>query len=459
MKKRNIIILMIFILLSSIFILLGESFYNYNNNNLDYMLSLDEYLSGSATGQKGKIGLKIKIDNSGTIREVHVTEKPKSEIAEQALQKLIDNSIDKQYADEIDAVSGATDTSNTYRSIISNLLFDAGQNDIEENKEMVSLTEPENQANIERIPINEEGYKSGLGGFVFNTFQDADYNRNGNLVTNEYICGVILNPHNNIEQVKFDHIVSNISFDRFGRIPTGGAKAYVFASDKSKSGFNGLINDGNYIDIFEFEKQVLTLRRFEEVKNKFLNKKGYTPLVNALENAIENARYIGASKDEPMGLSVNKILKKRDILDSTNDTNGKVNFVSNYCLITSDKSNKISSCMFDYVVNNVTLTGNGKILGSREKEIRTLNELANTQKYSKIDSKLFNIKLQLNALGDFLRGDTIDERLRLISRYIDDKGAPKPNEAFRDLKNIDFIEYINLISDAFVDSVKIGSGV
>lgn len=459
MNKKSVIILSIFAVVSAVFLVFGQSFYNHTKTNLNYMISENEYLYGSATGEKGKIGLKIKVDNAGIIKEVVVTEHTDSEVAIQALQKLIDNSLDKQYADEIDTVTGATDTSNTYKSIISNLLFEAGQYEVEENKTMISLTDPENQFNVERVVVNEEGYKSGLGGYVFNTFQDADYNRNGNLVTNEYICAVVLSPYNNIEKVKFDHIASNISFDRFGKIPTGGAKAYVFASDRSKSGFNGMINDGNYIDIYEFEKQVLALKRFEEVKNKFLNKKGYAPLINALENAIENSRYVGANKEDPMGLSVNKILKKRDIVDSTDETNGKVNFISNYCLITSDKSNKISSCMFDYVVNNVTLTGNGKVLGSREKEIRTLNELANTQKYSKIDSKLFNIKLQLNTLGDFLRGNTIDNMLHLISLYTDERGMAKPDQPFSDLKSIDFIEYINLISDAYVDSIKINSGI
>ena len=459
MNKKSIIILAIFTLLMSIYSIFGQSFYNFTMDKFNYMVSANEYLFGSATGEKGKIGLKVKIDNSGTIKEVIVTEHSNSEIAIPALQKLIDNSLDKQYADEIDSVTGATDTSNTYKTIISNLLFEAGQNEVEENKTMISLTDPENQYNIERIPRNEEGYKSGLGGFVFNTFLDADYNRNGNLVTNEYICAVILNPYNNIEQVKFDHIVSNISFDRFGKVPTGGAKAYVFSSDRSKSGFNGLINDGNYIDIYDFEKQVISLRRFEDVKNKFLNKKGYTPLINALEKAIDNSRFIGANKEDPMGLSVNKILKKRDIIDSTEDINGKVNFISNYCLITTDKSNKISSCMFDYVVNNVTLTGSGKILGSREKEIRTLNELANTKKYSKIDSIMYNMKLQLNTLGDFMRGNTIDNMLHLISLYTDDRGMAKQDEPFADLKNIDFIEYINLISDAYVDAIKINTSV
>ena len=455
MKIKNVLILAVFAILSAITILLSNNIYVFLTDKMNLATESREFLYGSAVGEKGRISLKLKVDNSGAIKEVVVTEHPDSDISVQALQKLIDNSLDKQYADEIDSVTGATDTSNTYKTIISSILTEPSYQELEENTEKVSLTEPDVQYAIERTVVNREGFKSGLGGFVMNTFEDASYNKNGNLVTHEYICAVVLNENNRIEQVKFDHVVSNISFDRFGKVPTGGAKAYVFTSDKSKSGFNGITNDGNYVNIFDFEKEVLTYRHFEEIKSRFIGKKGYAPYIYALENAIDNSRFIGASQGDTLGLSVNKILKKRDIIDSTEEENGKVNFESNYCLITTDKTQVISSCMFDNVVNLVTLTSNGKILGSREKEIYTLNELSNTSKYSKIDLPRYEMKLQLNTLGEFMRGNTIDNMLSLISEFTDDKGMAKPNMAFKDLKNIDFIEFIDLISRSYADSVKI----
>ena len=458
MKKSNILIFIVFAVLSVSFIFFNKNIYNFLEYNIENNAGDGDYLYGSETGEKGRIGLRIKVDHSGTIKEVVVTEHSDSDIAIQALQKLIDSSLDKQSADEIDTVTGATDTSNTYKKVIASLLSSPVKYEEDEIKpEKVSLSEPDIQYLIERNVVNREGFKSGIGGYVMNTFQDADYNRNGNLLTNEYICAVIVNEHNRIEQVKFDHIISNISFDRFGKIPTGGAKAYVFTSDKSKPGFNGLVNDGNYVDLFDFEKQVMTYRHFEDIKNRFINKKGYAPLIYALENAIDNSRFIGANSTDKIGLSVNKILKKRDIIDSTENSNGKVNFVSNYCMITTDKSKIISSCMFDNVVNTVTLTNNGKILGSREKEIYTLNELANTSKYTKIDLPRYELKIQLNTLGDFMKGNTIDNMLSLISELTDDKGMAKPDMAFKDLKNIDFIEFIDLISRSYVDSIKIST--
>lgn len=455
MKKGSIITFVLYFVISALFIVFAGKIYDFLVGTLDIYSENENYLYGEATGEKGKIALRLNVDNSGAIKEVIVAEHPSSEVAESALQKLIDNSLDKQSVDEIDSITGATDTSNTYKTIINNLLYTPIKMDDEENTEKVSLTDPEVQANIERIVVNEQGFKSGIGGYVLNTFQDADYNRNGNLVTNEYICAVILNPFNRIESVKFDHIISNISFDRLGRVPTGGAKAYVFTSDKSKVGFNGLVNDGNYVNIYDLEKEVMTLRHFEDVKNKFINKKGYAPLIYALENAIDNARYIGASQGDTLGLSVSKILRKRDIKNSTDDENGTVFFSSNYCLLTVDKSNVISSCMFDNVFNKVTLTSNGKILGSREKEIYTLNELANTTKYSRIGKSRYEMKLQLNTFGDFVRGNSIDNILNLVSELTDDRGLAKQDSAFASLKDIDFIESIDLLSKAYVEAMKI----
>ena len=455
MKRSPIIALISYVVIAALFIIFAGGIYDYLTDNFGLYTDNENYLYGEATGEKGKIALRLNIDNSGAIKEVMVVEHPNSEIAEAALQKLIDNSLDKQTVDEIDSITGATDTSNTYKTIINNLLYTPIKIEDEESTDRLSLTDPEVQATIERKVVNEQGFKSGVGGYVMNTFQDADYNRNGNLVTNEYICAVMLNPYNRIESVKFDHIISNISFDRMGRVPTGGAKAYVFSSDKSKAGFNGLINDGNYVNINELEKEIMSLRHFEDVKNKFINKKGYAPLIHALENAIDNARYIGASQGDTLGLSVSKILRKRDIKDSTDEENGVVYFSSNYCLLTVDKTNVISSCMFDNVVNKVTLTSNGKILGSREKEIYTLNELANTSKYTRIGKSRYEMKLQLNAFGDFIRGNTIDNILNLVSESTDDRGLAKPDSAFAGLKDIDFIESIDLLSRSYIEAVKI----
>ena len=185
MDKKSIIILIVFAVISAIFIVFGDGIYSFLSDKYEDVSGANSFVYGEAVGEKGKIALKLKVDNSGAIKEVVVTEHSDSEIAVNALQKLIDSSLDKQSADEIDSVSGATDTSNTYKSIIDRLLIKQSRLVEDENTEKVSLSEPDIQYLIERRVVNTEGFKSGIGGYVFNTFRDADYNRNGDLVTNE----------------------------------------------------------------------------------------------------------------------------------------------------------------------------------------------------------------------------------------------------------------------------------
>ena len=258
-----------------------------------------------------------------------------------------------------------------------------------------------------------------------------------------------------IQDVKFDHIPSNINFDRFGKVPIGNAKAYTFISDKSKIDFNGIINDGYQVDIYKFENRIIELKYFEEVLLEYGNRKSYAPYLNALENAIDNSRFIGADRGDKLGMSVSKILRKRDIKDATASSDGHVNFTSSYCMMTLGADGNISSCMFDNVTNRVILTNNGQILGSREKEIYTLNELSNTNKYSRIDKSKFELKLEYNLLSDFMRTNSIDDMLGYIDLFTDDRGMALPDSGFKDMKDIDFIESLDLMSKSYADAIRI----
>ncbi|MBQ7743513.1 MAG: FMN-binding protein [Lachnospiraceae bacterium] len=456
MNKKSIIAFILFAVISALFIVYARDLYNRSVDYYNANKRPSNYLYGEATGEKGKIALRIRIDNSASIKEVVVTEHTDSEIAINALQKLIENSLDKQYYSEIDSVSGATDTSDTYKKIIKDILGEPIEYiDDDDKTERISITEPERIASLERAVVNPSGLKSGIGAYVFNHFQDADYNKNGSLATNEYICAVILDEYNGVIDVRFDHIPSNINFDRFGRVPTGGAKAYTFISDVSKSDFNGIISEDNQVNIYDLEKKIIEYKYYQNIMTNLGKIRSYQPYINALENAIENARYIGTSEGDRLGISVNKVLRKRDIKDATVNNDGSVDFTSSYCMITIDKASNITACMFDNVTNRAVITNNGRILGSREKEIYTLNELSNTNKYTRMDSSKYELKLQFNLLADFMRGKTIDIMLTYISAFTDDRGKALPDLGFKDMQDIDFIESINLISKAYSDAIKI----
>ena len=114
MNKKSVILFILFVAITSVYMYFYDTVYDFVRDLYNQNVNNTDYLYGEAVGEKGKISLKIRVDNSKTIKEVIVLEHSDSDIAINALQKLITNSLDKQYYSEIDTVSGATDTSSTY---------------------------------------------------------------------------------------------------------------------------------------------------------------------------------------------------------------------------------------------------------------------------------------------------------------------------------------------------------
>lgn len=420
------------------------------------------FVVGSATGEHGEIKLQVKRDIAGNIKEIYVLEHPDNEVANVALQKLIQNSLDKQSGDDIDAVASATETSDTFKRAINNIVgYTSTDVSLNESSERIALDDPNIKNTIEptvhmSYPLEQsKNFKSGIGAYVINSFSDAEYNKNGNLITHEYICAVTLNPNNRIENVRFDHISSNMNFDRTGKVPTGSQRFYSFNSDKNTDGFNGLTSDSNYLDIYNLERIVLSSRRIDDIKKRYGTNKAYIPYIEALQNAIDNARFVGAGEGDLLGLSCYKVLNKKDIINATSDANGKVTFNSYYMLITMNKENKISSCMLDNAENIATLTPSGRILGSRDNEIYTLNELSNTEKYSRIEKRKYDLKVEYNNLMSIIRENTIEDIINFISLNTYDNGKGK--DSLESFYHIDFITLVDLLARSYVDGSNIVS--
>ena len=440
---------------NTVFILICVIFAYFNIITATNIDSEDyDFMEGKASGEEyGEIKLRIKLDAIGYIKEVIVYEHEHNEISDVAIQKLINNTLDKKSSNEIDVISGATETSNTYKRAIDDALkIDTNINDEVIEKISMKSEDVINMINRAERTAEANSLKTGIGGYIKNQFSDAEYNKSGSLITHEYICAVMLNTNNSIFDVSFDHIVSNISFDKNGIIPTGNARLYTFYSDKNREGSNGLSSDGNYINILDFEKQVKSLKLFDEIKKRYGNNKIYTPFLNALEKAIESARFIGATNTDTLGLSVYKSLDKKDIKDATENENGEVMFKSNYLALTVNKEKIISSCMFDDVSNKVSITNNGKIFGSRDSIINSLNDLSNTNKFSKIDSDKYNLKIQYNIFSEMVCNMRIEDAISFISSNIDDSGKGKKDTNFANFTYIDFLDVVRLLGEAYINA-------
>lgn len=463
MKKQKIFELIIITILSIFLVIFSNNIIHilnkFNSNNFSDSMNevSDEYLYGEASGKKGDVKVKLKTDSSGKIKDLEVYDfSSKYYAVPSALQQLISATLDSYNANEVDTISGATDTTNTFKEAINDAIGYV-EPSRQDNYTRVSLDDPEvlNLVTRKEVEQNTESLKTGFGAFITNSFSDADYNKNGNLVTHEYLCAVLIDSGRRIYDVKFDHIASNIAFDRLGKVPTSNVRSYRFSSDKSDSSFNGICTDGYYINIYDLENNVLKNKYLAENKKQFANKPGIDFFIKALESAMNNAVFVGANKNHSLGLSSIKELSKNNVIAPNNNENGTVAFETDYAVVTVDKEQIITSCVLDKADNIVTLTNEGKVLGSRDSQVYTVLELSNTNKYSKIAKNKVEEKNNLNKISDMFTNFNIETIISDVSKRTDDRGFGLDNTELADYKNVNFIKYIELLSDAYIDAKSI----
>ena len=463
MKKNSIIGLIIIVILSIFLVIFSDNMSKFLNrlsstlSGNDYNQVSDEFLYGEAHGKKGYVKVKLKTDSSGKIKDLEVYDfSSKNYAVPSALQQLINATIDSYNANEVDTVSGATDTSLTFKEAV-NAAVGYVEPSRQDSFNRVSFDDPEIMQAVTRKEVeqNAESLKTGFGAFIINSFTDADYNKNGNLVTHEYLCSVLIDSGRRIYDVKFDHIASNMAFDRLGKVPTSNVRSYRFNSDKAEPGFNGVCTDGNYINIYDLENAVLKNKYLAENKKQYAEKAGYDYFIKALESAMNNAVFVGAKKNQSMGMSCIKELSKNNVITPTDSTNGTVAFDTNYAVLTIDKEQIITSCVLDKVENVVTLTADGKILGSRDSQVFTVGELSNTSKYSKIAKNKAMEKKNLNEIADIFTNSTVETIITDISKQTDDRGHGLENTELYKYENVNFVDYVELLSDAYIDAKSI----
>lgn len=264
MKKKKIFEALIIIILSIFLVIFSNNIIHilnrFNSNAFSDSMNQvsDEYLYGEASGKLGDVKVLLKTDSSRKIKDLEVYDfSSKYYAVPSAFQELISATLDSYNANEVDMISGAN-TSNTFKEAINDAIGYV-EPSRQDNYTRVSLDDPEvlNLVTRKEVEQNSEILKTGFGAFITNSFSDADYNKNRNLVTHECLCAVLIDSGRRIYNVKFDHIASNIAFDRLGKVPTSNVRSYRFNSDKSDSSFNGVYTDGYYINIYDLENNVL----------------------------------------------------------------------------------------------------------------------------------------------------------------------------------------------------------
>lgn len=131
----------------------------------------------------------------------------------------------------------------------------------------------------------------------------------------------------------------------------------------------------------------------------------------AIEKAVANAKDLGASAEDELGLGVLTTIDKSK--DATADAEGQTQAYSTYTATTFNADGKITSSVIDASQANVKFDATGKITTDLKAGVKTKNELGDEygmKKASKIGKEWFE---QAAAFAEYSVGKTSDEVSKL----------------------------------------------
>ncbi len=131
----------------------------------------------------------------------------------------------------------------------------------------------------------------------------------------------------------------------------------------------------------------------------------------AIEKAVANAKDLGASAEDELGLGVLTTIDKSK--DATADAEGQTQAYSTYTATTFNADGKITSSVIDASQANVKFDATGKITTDLKAGVKTKNELGDEygmKKASKIGKEWFE---QAAAFAEYSVGKTADEVSKL----------------------------------------------
>jgi hypothetical protein len=128
--------------------------------------------------------------------------------------------------------------------------------------------------------------------------------------------------------------------------------------------------------------------------------------IQAIEKAVANAKEMGASAADELGLGVVTNMAKST---SAGDKEGLAQAYSTYVVVTKDAGGTITSCIIDATQSNVNFTAAGKITTDLTVAPKTKNELGEAYGMKKASGIGKEWNEQAEAFAKFVTGKTADE--------------------------------------------------
>ncbi|MGI6752167.1 MAG: hypothetical protein ACOX4U_06055 [Anaerovoracaceae bacterium] len=128
--------------------------------------------------------------------------------------------------------------------------------------------------------------------------------------------------------------------------------------------------------------------------------------IDAIEKAVANAKDMGASADDTLGLGVVTTIDKSE---NAGDEDGIAQAYTNYAAVTFGKDGVITSCIIDASQAEVKFSKEGKITSDLAAAIKTKNEMGEAYGMKKASSIGKEWNEQAEAFAKYVVGKTVSE--------------------------------------------------
>lgn len=252
--------------------------------------------------------------------------------------------------------------------------------------------------------------------------KDASAEGDGTAQVDSTIVAVLVDKAGKILDCKIDTAQTKVSFSAEGLLTTD--VATLFKTKQELGTEYGMI--GNSAIGKEWNEQATALAEYvigktvDEVKGIAVNENGaptdadlassvtvgISGYVAAIEKAVANAKEIGASTDDKVGIATTTDIAKSK--DASAEGDGLAQAYSNYAVVTMN-GDKITSCIIDASQGNVNFSTVGGVTSDLAAAVQTKQELGDAygmKGSSAIGKEWYE---QANAFAEYVTGKTVAE--------------------------------------------------
>jgi hypothetical protein len=129
--------------------------------------------------------------------------------------------------------------------------------------------------------------------------------------------------------------------------------------------------------------------------------------ISTVEKAVTNAKDLGASSTDKLGLAINTTIDKST--DAASDAEGVAQAYSYYTVVTTSTDGKITSCVVDSTQGTVNFDTKGAITTDLTAQVQTKQELGSDYGMAKASGIGKEWNEQADAFSTYVTGKTIDE--------------------------------------------------